>query len=44
MRREMRRESLRYGAEPARSIKGRPTKRDGRALRSARGPTADEHD
>ena len=44
MRRQMRRESLRYGAEPARSIKGRPTKRDGRALRSARGPTADEHD
>jgi len=44
MRREMRRESLRYGAEPARSIKGRPTKRDGRALRSARGPTAVEHD
>jgi ribosome-associated heat shock protein Hsp15 len=44
MRREMRRESLRYGAEPARSIKGRPTKRDGRALRSARGPAAGEHD
>jgi len=35
-RRDRRRELLRYGAEPARSIKGRPTKREGRALRSAR--------
>lgn len=35
-RRERRRELLRYGAEPARSIKGRPTKREGRVLRSAR--------
>lgn len=35
-RRERRREQARYGAEPARSIKGRPTKRDGRELRSAR--------
>jgi ribosome-associated heat shock protein Hsp15 len=36
-RRERRRETARYGAEPARSIKGRPTKRDARLLRSARG-------
>lgn len=36
MRREKRGELLRYGAEPARSIKGRPTKREGRALRSVR--------
>jgi ribosome-associated heat shock protein Hsp15 len=35
-RRERRREQARYGAEPARSIKGRPTKRDGRELRSRR--------
>ena len=35
-RRDRRRELLRYGAEPARSIKGRPTKREGRALRSTR--------
>jgi ribosome-associated heat shock protein Hsp15 len=35
-RRQRRSELLRHGAEPARSIKGRPTKRDGRALRSAR--------
>jgi ribosome-associated heat shock protein Hsp15 len=37
-RREQRREMARYGAEPARSIKGRPTKREGRMLRSVRGP------
>jgi ribosome-associated heat shock protein Hsp15 len=35
-RRERHREQIRYGAEPARSIKGRPTKREGRALRSVR--------
>lgn len=35
-RRAQRRELLRYGAEPARSIKGRPTKREGRVLRSVR--------
>jgi ribosome-associated heat shock protein Hsp15 len=37
-RRDRRIELLRYGAEPARSIKGRPTKREGRVLRSARQP------
>jgi ribosome-associated heat shock protein Hsp15 len=35
-RRERRRELLRYGAEPARSIARRPTKREGRVLRSVR--------
>jgi len=40
-RRERRRELLRCGAEPARSIKGRPTKREGRALRSARHSATD---
>ena len=35
-RRERRRELSLHGAEPARSIKGRPTKREGRALRSLR--------
>jgi ribosome-associated heat shock protein Hsp15 len=35
-RRERRRELARYGAEPAHAIKGRPTKREGRLLRSAR--------
>jgi ribosome-associated heat shock protein Hsp15 len=40
-RRERRREMLRYGADPARSIKGRPTKREGRMLRSARASGAD---
>jgi len=43
-RRERRRELLRYGAEPARSIKGRPTKREGRMLRSARESAADGND
>jgi ribosome-associated heat shock protein Hsp15 len=37
-RRESRRESARYRAEPSRSIKCRPTKREGRLLRSVRGP------
>jgi ribosome-associated heat shock protein Hsp15 len=40
MRRERRQEQLRYSAEPARSIKGRPTKREGRQLRSVRTPTS----
>jgi len=35
-RRERLRDLLRYGAEPARSLKGRPTKGEGRALRSLR--------
>lgn len=35
-RRERRRELVRFGAEPARAIKGRPTKREGRLLRSVR--------
>jgi len=35
-RRDERRELLRAGAEPARSIKGRPTKREGRLLRRVR--------
>jgi ribosome-associated heat shock protein Hsp15 len=43
-RRERRRELLSYGAEPARSIKGRPTKREGRVLRSARGSATGEGD
>ena len=42
-RRERRREIARYGAEPARAIRGRPTKRDGRLLRSA-GETPGEAD
>jgi ribosome-associated heat shock protein Hsp15 len=42
LRRERRRELLRYGAEPARSIKGRPTKREGRLLRSARASASDD--
>jgi ribosome-associated heat shock protein Hsp15 len=37
-RNEQRRELRRYASEPARSIKGRPTKREGRALRSLRTP------
>jgi len=41
MRRERRREQVHYGAEPARSIKGRPTKREGRVLRSARDRSPD---
>ncbi len=41
-RRERRRRLLQYGAEPARSIKGRPTKREGRALRSARATASDD--
>ncbi|UCG97242.1 MAG: RNA-binding S4 domain-containing protein [Burkholderiales bacterium] len=41
MRRDKRRETLRYAAEPARSIKGRPTKGEGRALRSVRRPASD---
>jgi ribosome-associated heat shock protein Hsp15 len=43
-RRERRRELLRFGTEPARSIKGRPTKREGRELRSLRDAAADEPD
>ncbi len=40
-RRERRQERLRYAVEPARSIrKGRPTKREGRQLRTVRGSTA----
>jgi ribosome-associated heat shock protein Hsp15 len=35
-RAQQRRELRRYAAEPAQSIKGRPSKRDGRALRSLR--------
>jgi len=42
VRRERRRELLRDGAEPARSIKGRPTKREGRVLRSAREAEPDD--
>lgn len=41
-RRERRRDLLRYGAEPARAIKGRPTKREGRALRSVRRSATDD--
>jgi ribosome-associated heat shock protein Hsp15 len=41
-RRERVREVRRYGSEPARSIKGRPTKRDGRALRSVRQAASDD--
>ena len=41
---ERRRDLLRYGAEPARSIKGRPSKREGRALRSVRDSAAGETD
>jgi len=41
MRRDKRRETMRYAAEPARSIKGRPTKGEGRALRSVRRPASD---
>jgi ribosome-associated heat shock protein Hsp15 len=41
-RRERRRDLLRYGAEPARSIKGRPTKREGRALRSVSTAATDD--
>lgn len=40
-RREQRRDRMRYGAEPARSIKGRPTKREGRMLRAVRGGAPD---
>lgn len=35
-RRERAAEARRHGTEPARAIKGRPTKREGRALRSLR--------
>jgi ribosome-associated heat shock protein Hsp15 len=35
-RRERQAERRRYGAEPAATIKGRPTKKEGRALRSVR--------
>jgi ribosome-associated heat shock protein Hsp15 len=41
-RRERSRELQRLGAEPAHSIRGRPTKRDGRALRDVRRGRADE--
>jgi len=41
---ERRRDLLRYGAEPARSIRGRPTKREGRVLRSVRDSAAGETD
>jgi hypothetical protein len=44
LRRERRRELLRYGAEPARSIQGRPTKREGRTLRSVHESAADDSD
>ena len=44
LRRERRRELLRYGAEPARSIQGRPTKREGRTLRSVHDAAADDSD
>ena len=36
VRAERQKELLRLGAEPARAIRGRPTKREGRALRSVR--------
>lgn len=42
VRRERRRELGRYGAEPARAISGRPTKRDGRLLRSFGDGAADD--
>lgn len=42
MRLERRRELQRYAAEPSRSIKGRPTKREGRALRFVRESAPDE--
>jgi len=42
LRRERRGELLRYGAEPARSIKGRPTKREARVLRMAREAASDD--
>jgi ribosome-associated heat shock protein Hsp15 len=35
-RREQRAEARRLGAEPAQAIRGRPTKREGRALRRVR--------
>jgi ribosome-associated heat shock protein Hsp15 len=41
-RRERQADLRRSAVEPARSIKGRPTKREGRALRSARRSIADE--
>jgi len=41
-RRERRHELQRFGAEPAHSIKGRPTKREGRALRDVRRSGADD--
>ena len=37
-RRERRAEVRRFGAEPAQSIKGRPTKKDGRQLRTLHRP------
>ena len=40
-RRERRAELRRFGTEPARAIKGRPTKREGRALRSVRRASGD---
>jgi ribosome-associated heat shock protein Hsp15 len=44
VRGERRRDLLRYGAEPARSISGRPTKREGRVLRSVRDSAAGDND
>ncbi len=40
-RREQRSELRRFGTEPARAIRGRPTKREGRALRSVRRTAGD---
>ncbi len=40
-RRERRSELRRFGTEPARAIRGRPTKREGRALRSVRRTAGD---
>jgi ribosome-associated heat shock protein Hsp15 len=40
-RRHRQRDLLRYGAEPARAISGRPTKREGRVLRSVRQAASD---
>ena len=42
VRRERRRELGRSGAEPARAIRGRPTKREGRLLRSFGNGAADD--
>jgi ribosome-associated heat shock protein Hsp15 len=39
---ERKSELRRYGAEPARSIRGRPTKREGRVLRAVQRDSTDE--